>query len=102
VDSGYKCAQVPKEGTYYVSVNERIEMDISWAGVAGCGIDKSVCVPEGKGILKWISPRYSVIDTGGQDTYTYATFLKAVKKGEETITITLENTVSYQYHIVVR
>ncbi len=101
VDTGYKCSQMAKEGTYYVSLKDRIELDLRTFSGEGCGVDKISAALEGKGVIKQIFPHYYVILTGSNETNMGAMYFEVKQHGEETVTITLDDQRTFQYHFIV-
>ena len=108
VDSTFCGVEVPIEGTYHVHLYEVIEIDVKNPGVLNCGPDRVTVLTENEKIVRPYKKQYAVFyDTGDSNVSCVGNFFKAVKKGETTITIKMENlsapytTMYYEYHIVV-
>ncbi len=109
VDSLFCGVRVPIEGTYYVSPNQLIELDVSSSAVDNCGPDMLIVSSDNWAAVKpFIKHQTAWYDSGANSIAYLGSFYKAMKKGEATITIKLENrsapytTMTFEYHIVVR
>jgi hypothetical protein len=108
MDSGLCGYHIPQEGDYDVSLNELIELDFNYYGVTGCGPDKVSISVDNEKVLKPHKPTRPIAYYTGDHFPTYCgLFYKALKRGEATITVTVENlttpitTLTFHYHITV-
>ena len=99
-ETGYNCVSIAREGSYSVSVNEWIELDIRNPTITGCAWDRADTLSDNRGVIEYVHHSYSV-DAGDQGISVVPLLLKAVKPGQATVTVTIDNTVSFQYHFTV-